>query len=159
MEQPASQTTSPSDSGSTYYCELLTPERLQLLWPQLEPLFARCCAEAAKGELLAIDIYTMALQGRAYIFVERLDDEVTVALGLEVLPYPRMKIANVFALGGARLLSAKTRYWQYITDWLVQNGVVAIDASVSSRMEQLLTGRFGFETVYRQVRLTLGDDK
>jgi len=145
-------------SEPTYYCELLDAQRLQLFWPQIEPLFTRCCEEAAKGEIMAIDIYTLALQQQAYVFIERLDDKVTVAMGIEVLPYTRMKVANVFALGGKRLLSAKTRYWQYITNWLVTNGVQAIDASVDDRMEKMLTRRFGFELAYKQVRLTLGGD-
>ena len=104
---------------------------------------------------MAIDIYTLALQDRAYVFVETLNGIVTVALALEIIPYPRMKLASIFALGGAKLISAKTRYWTYIIDWLKANKIDAIDAAVDERMLNMLTKRFGFELVYRQVRLKL----
>lgn len=142
-------------ASSYYHCELLTPARLQELWPQINPLFEVCCSEASKGEIMAIDIYTLAIQDRAYVFVETLNGIVTVALALEIIPYPRMKLASIFALGGSKLISAKTRYWIYIIDWLKANKIDAIDAAVDDRMLNMLTKRFGFELVYRQVRLKL----
>jgi len=141
--------------SSFYHCELLTPARLQELWPQINPLFEICCTEASKGEIMAIDIYTLALQDKAYEFVETLDGIVTVALALEVIPYPRMKLASIFALGGKGLISAKNRYWTYIIEWLKANKIDAIDAAVDERMLKMLVKRFGFELVYRQVRLKL----
>ena len=141
--------------SSMYHCELLTPARLQEMWPQINPLFEVCCKEASKGEIMAIDIYTLALQDRAYVFVETLDGIVTVALALEIIPYSRMRIANIFALGGAKALGAKARYWKYIVEWLKANKIDAIDVSVDDRMLNLLTKRFGFELVYRQARLKL----
>jgi hypothetical protein len=140
----------------TYNAELCTTERLLELWPQIRPIFERCCNEAAQGELDVDDIFNFAVTGRGFIFVERLDDVVTVALGIEFIPYPRMKVANVFALGGKQLLSAKTRYWKVVTEWLKANGCVAVEASVSEPMAKLLEKRFGFKQVYRQVRLPLG---
>ena len=142
-------------TSSMYHCELLTPVRLQELWPQINPLFEVCCTEATKGEFMAIDIYTLALQDRAYVFIETLDGIVTVALAMEIIPYSRMRIANIFALGGVKLISAKSRYWKYIIEWLKANKVNAIDVSVDDRMLNMLTKRFGFELVYRQVRLKL----
>lgn len=141
--------------NSFYHCELLTPARLQEMWPQINPLFEVCCKEASKGEIMAIDIYTLALQDRVYVFVETLNGLVTVALALEVIPYSRMRIANIFALGGNGLLGAKTRYWKYVLEWLKANKIDAIDAAVDDRMLNMLTKRFGFELVYRQVRLKL----
>ena len=148
-------TEAPPQVSNLYHCELLTPARLQEMWPQINPLFEVCCSEASKGEIMAIDIYTLAIQDRAYVFVETLDGIVTVALALEVIPYPRMKLASIFALGGSKLISAKTRYWKYILEWLKANKIDAIDAAVDDRMLNMLTKRFGFELVYRQVRLKL----
>lgn len=143
------------EPSSFYHCELLTPARLQELWPQINPLFEVCCEEASKGEIMAIDIYTLAIQDRAYVFVETLNGIVTVALAMEIIVYPRMKLASIFALGGKNLISAKSRYWSYIIDWMKANKINAIDAAVDDRMLSMLTKRFGFELVYRQVRLKL----
>ena len=141
----------------TFKVELLTGDSLVALWPQIEPIFARCCETAAKGELDAGDILRLALENRAYVFVETDEGKVTVAIAMELIPYPKFMAANIFALGGHGLMEAKSRWWKAITEWMKANGVKTVDAWVSASMKRILERRFGFEQVYHHMRMPLGD--
>jgi hypothetical protein len=140
-----------------YVIESPTQERLTELWPQIKPLFKRCCDEAARGELDEEDIRALHAAGDAVVFVE-LDTgtgQVTIAIAMEFIHYPKYTAANVFALGGHGLASARTRFWPQITDWLKQNNIYHIDAWVSDSVMRMLKRMMGFNKIYNHVRLDL----
>jgi hypothetical protein len=135
--------------------EYLEGERLMELWPQIEPLFQRCCEEAAAGELDAKDILDLTIGKRCHVFAELDGAEVTVAIAVEMLSYPKFTSANIFALGGRGLVAAHTRWWAALSEWLKANNVTAIDAWVSDAMMRILQRKFGFRKVYNHVRMPL----
>jgi len=135
--------------------EYLEGERLMELWPQIEPLFARCCKEAAAGELDAQDILNLTIGKRCHVFAEVDNEEVTVAIAVEMIAYPKFTAANVFALGGRGLVSAHSRWWVVFSEWLRASNVTAVDAWVSDAMRRILERRFGFHKVYNHMRLPL----
>lgn len=135
--------------------EYPTQERLTELWPQIQPLFQRCCEEAADGEIDAEDIRALHAMGGAHVFVELEEGVVTVAMAIEFIHYPKFKAANVFALGGHGLRQAKNRFWPLVVEWLKANEVKSVDAWVSDGMMKLLNRMLGFKKVYNHTRLML----
>jgi len=140
----------------SYVTEYPTPERLTELWPQIEPLFERCCRDAADGELDAEDIRRLHAQGHCFVFVDSLDGVVTLAAAVEFIPYPKFVAANVFALGGKGLLNGSAeRSWKLMKAWMVANKAVACDAWVSDSMARVLKKKLGFSKTYNHMRLRL----
>lgn len=140
----------------SYTIEYPTPERLTELWPQVEPLFKRCCDEAAHGEIDAEDIRTLHAAGRAFVFVELEDSAVKLAAAVEFIPYPKFTAANVFALGGTGWMTgAAKRCWPILVHWMTTNNATVCDAWVSDSMARVLTRKLGFEKMYNHMRLKL----
>ncbi len=140
----------------SYTIEYPTPERLTELWPQIEPMFERCCREAADGELDAEDVRRLHAQGHCFIFVEQKDGAVTWAAALEMIPYPKFTAANLFCLGGTDWMhGGVNRAWKVMYDWMILNKVTACDAWVSDPMARVLVRKFGFKKTYNHMRLNL----
>lgn len=143
----------------TYTIERITsPERLTELWPQIAIALEPCVRKAMHGEMVLWDIHNLIAGGKAYCFVEMESGVVRVALVLELVPFPRMSVANVFALGGSGLMAARDRFWASIKSWLWLNGVKAVDAWVSDGMKRILERKLGFSEVYHHMRLELNGE-
>jgi hypothetical protein len=134
-------------------------DRLDELWPQIEPLFARCCEEAADGELDAQDIYNITLASRCQIAVWTLDSKVEIAMAWEYIHYPKFTAVNIFALGGEHGLSFKSKFWPGMLSIFKQQNVTSVDAWVSPQMSHVLNKRFGFNHVYNHMRLRIQGDQ
>jgi hypothetical protein len=135
-----------------------TPERLEQLWPQIEPMLHACIEDNCHGELTVEDLKQITLLGRAYMFVAVTETgRVTLAISIEFIPFPRLKCANVIAMAGEGLFDARKRFWAKLTGWLYMQDVRAIDAWVGERMRKVLTRRLGFKQVYHHVRFDLGE--
>lgn len=130
-------------------------DRLDELWPQIEPLFERCCREAADGELDAQDIYNITLASRCQIAVWVLDGKVEIAMAWEYIHYPKFTAANIFALGGENSLSFMSKFWPAVTGILRQQNVKTVDAWVNPQMANIMSKRFGFRHVYNHMRLPI----
>ena len=139
-----------------YTVEYPTAERLTELWPHVEPMFTRCCDEAARGEIDAEDIRKLHAEGRAFVFVELLDGVPTLAAAVEFIPYPKFTAANVFALGGRGWRSGgMARCWPILKHWMIINNAKVVDAWVSDSMARILERYLNFEKQYNHMRLKL----
>ena len=143
----------------TYKIErVLTKERLEQLWPQLHPLFDKCIKKALHGEFVSFDIKQLALDNKAHIFIFADESDVVhMALALEFINFPRLRAANLRALGGKNLVGFSEQFFAGLKWWLKLSGVQVLDAMVSNSMRRLLTNKLGFERVYHHMRLGLGD--
>ena len=132
--------------------------RLDALWPSLYELFDRCCREAMHGEMTAEDIRSLAKAGKAHIIVCFNDEGyVAMAFALEFVQFPRMLVANIFAIAGTDMLGFADYGWEKVRNWLELSGAKAIDAWVAPGMARMLSRKLGFTEVYQHMRLPLGD--
>jgi len=137
--------------------EMLSPERVTELWPQLEPLVVQACEgnEIAEDEMSANDMYILGITGMCVFFVW-FDDGVL--LGTVVLQFNTTngrKGADVIALAGRKLLLFKSLYWNAILDWLRANEIVFLDAYVPNERAKMYLNKFGFNKSCSYVRMTL----
>ncbi len=70
------------------------------LWPAIEPFALKACRYNPYVD--ADDLLTIFLAGRAQLFLATQGYSVLGFAAVEVVEYPRRKVANVFAAGGAR---------------------------------------------------------
>lgn len=137
--------------------EMLTPERVTVMWPVLEPHFEAACNgnEIAKDELDAKDIYVLAMADVIAIFVGFEDGEPACVMGIQFNNTNGRKCADVMALAGRGLIRFKTAYWHIIIEWLKANGVEFLDAYVPERRAKIYMSRFGFTKSCSYVRMVL----
>ena len=145
---------------STLSIEMLIPERVTALWPQLEPYFAAACAgnEIANDEMTADDVYTLALSGMAVIFAGFEDGELACVIGVQFNTTGERLGADIIAMAGRNLMRFKAAYWGIIVEWLKANGVMFIDAYAPDRLAKIYLRKFGFTKSCTYVRMSLQGD-
>lgn len=137
--------------------EMLTPERVDELWPQLEPHFAAACNgnEIAADEMDAKDIYVLTQTDMAVVFVGFMDATPACVLAIQFNTTNGRKGADIIALAGKGLMKFKALYWDSILTWLRANGVKFVDAYAPDRLAKLYTNKFGFTKSCSYVRMPL----
>jgi hypothetical protein len=137
--------------------EMLTPERVIELWPQLEPYFDASCKsnEIAKDELDAKDIYVLAVTGMVAVFAGFEEGKLSCVLGIQFNKVNGHKCADVMALAGRGLMRFKSAYWHIILEWLRANEVEFLDAYANERLAKIYQSRFGFNKSCMYVRMAL----
>lgn len=137
--------------------EMLTPKRVEELWPQLEPYFAAACAgnEIAADEMDAKDIYVLTQTDLAVVFAGFADSELACVMALQFNTTNGRRGADIIALAGRGLMKFKALYWTSILDWLRINGVKFVDAYAPARLAKLYINKFGFTKSCSYVRMSL----
>lgn len=137
---------------------LLSPQVLDLYWPQTAAVLKRCVEEAMHGEMTLDDIYTSLKLGRTYGIIVKNDDgelpDVALAVILEPTVYPQYTVLTIAALGGREFDLSMSKFWKHVCSWAYMNGARTLQASVSPAMTRILK-RYGFEPVYTTVRMPL----
>lgn len=137
---------------------LSTKEQFDKYWPKAKGLVEKCIKRSMHGEITADDIYTLALQGKFYVFVLKNDKcispDVKLVVVLEIVQYPRLPAMNILALGGSDLDFFFEKFWKRLCGWAYMNGVRAIEGWVSPAMERVIS-RYGFNHVYTHMRFNL----
>lgn len=133
---------------------LTNDQDLKAYWPLARPLLEKCVLKAVHGEYTVDDIKKLVSRQRAMIAMGFLDGKPAVALAIEWLIYPQLKVANIMALGGRDLMVLADIYWDDILKMLKSIGMQAVQCSCSRSMERFLRP-FGFAEVYRDLRINL----
>ena len=135
---------------------LLTDEiELQQFWADAKPLLEKCVIKAVHGEYNTEDVAKLIRDNRAIVFLTYIDGKPSVALAIEWVIYPRLKVANVMALGGSQLMLNADSYWEKIKRVLKSAGMKYVQCSCSPAMARMLSSKLGFEEMYREMRLKL----
>lgn len=133
-------------------------DQMDTYWSEMKPLLERCITRATHGEFNADDIYTQAIEGRAFVFIVKSDKpirkSVKLVLVLELSGYPRLSALNILALGGQDLDALHELYWDKLCGWAYMNGIRVLEGSVSPAMQRVIA-RYGFKPVYTHMRLEL----
>jgi hypothetical protein len=137
--------------------EMLTPERVTELWPQLEPFFIQSCNsnEIARDELTPESIHELAATGMCAVFAAFEKGMPACAMAIQFNMTNGLKGADVIALGGRSLLKFKSQYWAPILDWLRANEIKFLDAYATERLAKVYLGKFGFNKSCAYVRMNL----
>jgi len=137
--------------------EMLSPERVNDLWPELEPYFDAACKgnEIADDEMTASDIYVLTQTDLAVVFVGYMDTKPTCVMALQFNTTNGRKGADIIAMAGKNLMKFKSLYWESILQWLRANGVQFVDAYAPERLAKLYMSKFGFTKSCSYVRMSL----
>lgn len=145
-------------TGGVHPVQLVNAQLIELFWPSIRPLLARCVDEAMHGELEVDDIKALALAGQLVImvFTDNLSGLGTVDLAVVIEPvaYPRLPGINIVAMGGTNFGLIQRKYWTYFKGWAMMNGAKMIEASVSPAMARILR-KYGYVEEYTHVRCRL----
>lgn len=128
---------------------------LQKYWADAKPLFEKCVIKAVHGEYNVEDIANLVRQDKAMVILTYIDGKPSVALAIEWVIYPRLKVANVMALGGTQLMLNADSYWDKLKRALKSAGMEYVQCSCSPAMARMLSSKFAFEETYREMRLKL----
>ncbi|MDR1311566.1 MAG: hypothetical protein LBK01_06825 [Burkholderiaceae bacterium] len=136
----------------------LTAEEACAAWHDIAPLFARVVKKAVHGEYDVDDLRHMTARGGIHVGVARENGKIVMALAFEFRHYPKCLGVNVLAMGGSRLTAFMAQFLSPFKAFCLSAGADFIECSVSPAMERLHR-RSGFETVYRNMRLSVkGED-
>lgn len=140
--------------------EMLTLERVNELWPVLEPLVESACDGnvIAKGEMDAGHVLLAVQLDKAVMFAGFLEGEVACVLVLQFFVANGHKGADVMALAGRHLLRFKAAFWKPIIKWLVANQVEFLDAYTPTERADVYLKKFGFTESCAYVRMNLGEN-
>lgn len=139
-----------SESGVTL--EFLEPDKIDGVWPSIEKLVDRLEEKAVHGEFTKEDVRDLAKNGTIGIGIAYDENGIFMAMAFEDVIYPRAHAVNVLAMAGERLDEFMTLFLQPFRDFLKKQGVSWIECNVSPGMERM-HHRYGFKTVYRNLRL------
>lgn len=141
--------------------QLNTQALLDLFWPHIEPLLARCAAEAVKGEWDMDDLTKLIAAQKVVVFVVTNDRtgtspdlDVPLVLAVEPIYYPKLATLNILALGGNGVRKFHRMFWKHFTGWAFISGFKAIDGWCSPGMQRM-TSAIGFKPVYTHMRYDL----
>lgn len=137
--------------------ELLTPERVVELWPQMEPLLEKSCASNPVGQsdITPADIYEGTQLDRVVVFAAFEDGEVAGVLALQFHITSGKKGVDLIAMAGRNLLKFKSAFWKPILEWLRANDVKFVDAYATPALARVYESKFGFNLSCTFVRMTL----
>ena len=129
-------------------------DEIDKVWDDLSPEFDRVVKKAVHGEYTTEDLYRLAKEGRIRVGAARGDDgSLIVAIAFEFVYYPSgVTGCNVLAMGGKDLMRSMGALFPAFKRFCKLAGADFIECSVSPGMERIHR-RFGFETIYRNLRL------
>lgn len=135
--------------------KFLSPDEVDTYWLDVEHLYRRCVDKACHDEYDTADIYRMAKAGQWTLGVAFTDMDIPfMAIAFEIIPYPSGKVGcNVLAMGGKNLEQYMRNFLDKFVRWCNQSGINWIECAVSAGMERIHK-RYGFNTVYRHMKLT-----
>ena len=132
--------------------EFLNPKKIDGVWPSIEKLVDRLESKAVHGEFTKEDIKDLAKKGIIGIGGAYDDCGIFMMIAFEDLVYPKAHAVNVLAMAGERLDYFMKLFLPNLKKILKEKGVSWIECNVSNGMERV-NKRYGFETVYKNLRL------
>ena len=137
--------------------EMLTPERVDELWPDLEPLLDASCKSNPVGatDITPQIIYDLTQTDQAVMFAAFNEHKVTTIMAIQFTDTYGKKGVDIIALAGRNLLRFKAAFWQPILDWFKANNVQFVNAYGTPELARMYTKKFGFNLSCTYVRMVL----
>ena len=131
---------------------VLVPESLDATWPVVGSLLDSAMSHS-EGELNAEDVRQMVEDGHAFVLVIVQAGEIVAAGAVEVVGYPRYKVANIIAVGGKRVFLRRDEF-QWLCMVARDMGCTKVQTYCRPSMARLLE-RLGMREAYRVMRCDL----
>lgn len=131
-----------------------TRDQIPAVWPDAAPLFQKVIDKAVHGEFDVADLYRLAVTGKIVVCLVWEGTDALMATAIEFVDYPKARAANVLAMGGHDLKRVLDACFPAVRQFCRSIGANWIECSVSPGMERIHK-RFGYHTVYRNMRMEL----
>jgi len=137
--------------------EHLTPERVDELWSEIEPLLnaASEVESGAPNPVTSDCLRIMAMNRLAHILGVFDGAKLDLILVFEFAVVSGVKTASISAMAGRGLLRFRSEFWQDILDWFRAAGARAVDAYARPRLARIYQEKFGFDQGCSYVRMAL----
>lgn len=119
-------------------------------WPVLAGLLDDALSHG-EGELSADDIRQMVRDERVYLLVVIENGQILAAGAVEIVVYPRFKVANIIAVGGKRVFLRREEL-AWVAMVARDMGCAKVQTYCRPSMARLL-GKLGMREAYRVMRL------
>ena len=106
-------------------CNLIRPEYVDAIWPEVAPHLARCIPHS-EGELELDDFHDYLVKGEMQLWIA-VDEVIVAAMATQIVPYPRKRILRIIAIAGDEM----ERWFHFlpaIEDWALEQGCTALEA-------------------------------
>jgi hypothetical protein len=130
------------------------PYDIESMWPKLAPLFRGAINKAVHGEFTLNSLRNLALSGSGLLTYIENDEEILMALMMELRHYPDMSVLNVLVMAGQNMKELFSLHSPAIADFARSCGVGYFEASTSPAMAKMLQ-ECGWSHVYETVRFKL----
>lgn len=137
--------------------ELLTPERVQELWSEIEPLVEQVVLgnPGSPAPISPFYIQQLALSGVVNIFGLFTGGALALVLISEFSVVDGRKTATILGMAGKDLSKFKLDFWQDVLGWFRASGAKAVDAYTNERLAKIYLRRYGFTDSCSYVRMAL----
>lgn len=119
-------------------------------WPLLAPLFESALSHG-EGELSTDDIRELVRDERAFVLIAVDKGQMLAAAAVEIVAYPRFKVANIIATGGNRVFLRREEL-AWVGQIARDMGCAKVQTYCRPSMARLL-GKLGMREAYRVMRL------
>lgn len=130
------------------------PDDIYPAWDRLAPLFQEAIDRAVHGEFNVENLLTLALSGSGLLAYIEDDEEILMALIMELKHFPGMRVLNVTAMAGKDMKELFSLHSPAIAEFARSCGVTHFEASTSRAMARMLQD-CGWTHVYETVRYKL----
>lgn len=131
---------------------VLAPEALDAYWPIVGDLLDRALTHS-EDELSAEDIRGMVRRAVAFILVIVIDGRIRAAGAVEIVQYPRYKVASIIAVGGDKVFLRRDEF-AWVCQVARDMGCAKVQTYCRPSMARLL-GKLGMREAYRVMRCDL----
>ena len=138
--------------------ELLSPERIEALWPEIKPLVDMVPVPGGSDSPFAVDtdyIWHTAIHGVSHIFGFFAEGKLAMVLVSQFGLVEGIKTASILTLAGKDLTKFKILFWPTILEWFRANGAKSVDTYAEPRLAKIYLRKFGFTNSCSYVRMTL----
>jgi len=129
----------------------ITPNQLPQIWPVVAPMLQR--AIDLDPELITIEQVEYSVRtGRTYLLVWKQDDVITGAVTVDIIDYPRERVAHVNLMGGQGIV--RTHVFDAAKDWMRAYGATTAQCWAKGTLVDMYK-KMGMENTHQVMRVKL----
>jgi hypothetical protein len=129
----------------------ITPNQLPQIWPIVAPMLQR--AIDLDPELITIEQVEYSVRtGRTYLLVWKQDDVITGAVTVDIIDYPRERVAHVNLMGGQGIV--RTHVFDAAKDWMRAYGATTAQCWAKGTLVDMYK-KMGMENTHQVMRVKL----
>jgi hypothetical protein len=129
----------------------ITPNQMPQVWPVVAPMLQR--AIDLDPELITIEQVEYSVRtGRVYLLVWKEDENITGAVTVEIIDYPRERVAHVNLMGGQGIV--RTHVFDAAKNWMRAYGATTAQCWAKGTLVNMYE-KMGMENTHQVMRVKL----